>query len=130
VELAVLLPLLVFLFVLGIDYGRIFYYSLTIENCARNGALWASDPLVSSQSPFTTVQQAVLADASSLNPALDPNNVSSASGTDSDGNPYVAVTVTYQFQTITGFVPIAGPVTLTRTVQMRTAPTLPTNFPP
>jgi Flp pilus assembly protein TadG len=130
VELAVLLPFLTFLFVLGTDFARIFYYSLVIENCARNGALWASDPLVQSKSPYTTVQDAALADASTLSPALTSSNITSASGVDSSGNAYVAVTVTYQFQTITGYAPIPSSLTMTRTVQMRTAPTLPTNFPP
>jgi hypothetical protein len=127
--LAVLLPFLAFLFVLGVDYARIFYFSLTIENCARNGALWASDPVVQSWSPYSTVQDAVATDASSLSPALNPANITSTNGVDGNGNPYVAVTVTYQFDTITGFSPIPSSVTLTRTVQMRIAPRTPTNFP-
>jgi Flp pilus assembly protein TadG len=129
VELAVLLPFLTFLFVLGTDFARVFYYSLTIENCARNGALWASDPVVQSQSPYATVQDAATADAGSLHPALAASNVTSASGVDSSGNAYVSVTVTYQFQTITGYAPIPSTLTLTRTVQMRTALATPTNFP-
>jgi Flp pilus assembly protein TadG len=32
VELALLLPFLVFLFVITVDFGRIFYYSLTLTN--------------------------------------------------------------------------------------------------
>src|SRR5262249_31515546 len=43
VELAVLLPVLVFLFAVGVDFARVFYYQLTIENCARNGALFGSN---------------------------------------------------------------------------------------
>lgn len=38
-ELAVLLPFLVLLFFVAVDYCRIFYFTLTVENCARNGAL-------------------------------------------------------------------------------------------
>jgi hypothetical protein len=41
--LAILLPLLTILFLIATDYARIFYCSLTLENCARNGALCASN---------------------------------------------------------------------------------------
>jgi Flp pilus assembly protein TadG len=37
VELAVLLPVIAFLFVIAVDYARVFYYSQVIENCARQG---------------------------------------------------------------------------------------------
>ncbi|HXG12134.1 MAG TPA: TadE family protein, partial [Gemmataceae bacterium] len=43
VELAVLLPFLCFLFVIAIDYARIFYFGVTLENCARNGAYYCSN---------------------------------------------------------------------------------------
>jgi Flp pilus assembly protein TadG len=44
VELAVLLSFLAFLFVIAVNFARIFYYSQVVENCARQGALYASDP--------------------------------------------------------------------------------------
>jgi Flp pilus assembly protein TadG len=125
VELAVLLPFLAFMLVVSIDFARIFYYSLTIENCARNGALWASDPLGQSWSPYASVTKAAEADAGSLTPALQDSNISSTSGTDASNNAYVSVTVTYTFQTITSYPGIPSSVTVTRTVQMRTLPTSP-----
>src|SRR4051794_34883503 len=66
VELALLLPFLAFLFVLAVDWSRVFYYSLVVENCARNGAIFSSDPYALVQSPYTTVQDAALADAPNL----------------------------------------------------------------
>ena len=42
VELAIVLPFLCFLLIVAIDYARIFYFSLTVANCARNGALYAT----------------------------------------------------------------------------------------
>src|SRR5687768_2079525 len=42
VELAVVAPLLVFLLLIAVDFARIFYTSLTLANCARNGALFES----------------------------------------------------------------------------------------
>jgi hypothetical protein len=59
VEFAVLLPFLAFLFIIAIDWARVFYYSVTCLNCARNGALWASDPVAQQNSPDTNIQDVV-----------------------------------------------------------------------
>ncbi|MBY0527068.1 MAG: pilus assembly protein [Gemmataceae bacterium] len=123
VELAVLMPLLMFLFVVAVDFAQVFYYSLSVNNCARNGALWASDTVAQGTSPYTSVQQAALADAANLRPAPA---VSSATGTDASGAAYVEVTVTYTFRTITNYPAVPSPVNVTRTVRMRKAPTAPT----
>jgi Flp pilus assembly protein TadG len=117
-ELAVLLPCIVFLLVIAVDYARILYFSQVVENCARQGALYASDPKAPANNLYTSVQAAALADAGGLNPQP---TVTSTTGKDIVGNPYVAVTVTWQFKTITGF-PGVPNTTLTRTVQMRMAP--------
>ena len=90
VELAILLPFLAFLFVVAVDFGRVFYYSLTIENCARNGALYGSDPFEPAQSTYATVSDAALADAGNIQP---PPTITSVNGTDTAGNKYVEVTV-------------------------------------
>jgi|SRR5579884_3790425 len=122
VELAVLLPFLVFLVVIAVDYGRIIYYSVIVENCARNGAVYAADPVAASQSPYTSVQAAALADAGNLNP---PPAVSSVNGTDSSGNPFVDVTVTWTFQTITNYPGVPQTTTISRTVRAPVAPLAP-----
>ena len=121
VELAVLLPLLAFVFLIAIDYGRIFYYSLTVENCARNGAHFASNVLYG-QMPYSSVQQAAIADGASLNPPLTTANVTVSNGTDASNNPTVTVTVNYTFQTITTFPGIPSNVNLVRSVTMRAMP--------
>jgi Flp pilus assembly protein TadG len=128
-ELALLLPFLGFLFVIALDFGRIFYYTLTIENSARNGALWASDPFASGQS-YSTLQDAVQADASNLSPAIDNANISSSNGTDASGNAVVKVTVNYSFNLITNYPGIPNPYSVSRTVQMRKEAKVPTNFLP
>jgi Flp pilus assembly protein TadG len=122
VELAVLLPILAFLFVIAVDYGRVFYYSLTIENCARNGALYASDPFAPSQSPYASVNDAALADASNLQP---PPTITSINGTDTSGNAYVEVTVSWTFASLTNFPGVPGSTNISRTVRMRPAPVTP-----
>jgi Flp pilus assembly protein TadG len=125
VELAVLLPFLMFLFVIGVDFARVFYHSLTLTNCARNGAFYGCQDATHA-ADTAGIQTAALADAGNLSPAP---TVSSTTTTDADGNSCVQVTTTYTFQTITSYPGVPSSLTLTRTVQMRTAPTVPTNFP-
>jgi Flp pilus assembly protein TadG len=119
VEFAVLLPFIAIWFVIAVDYARIFYYTQIIENCARQGALYACDPKAPANYLYSSTSNAALADASNLSPAP---TVTSTSGTDSNGDAYVAVTVTWTFNTITQFPGVPSSVTLTRTVQMRSAP--------
>jgi Flp pilus assembly protein TadG len=113
VELAILAPLLALLFVIAVDYCRVFYYSLTVANCARNGALHLSDPFSTAKSPYSNVTDAALADAANLSPTP---TVTSTSGSDADG-PYVEVTVTYPFRTLTNF-PGVPDQDISRTVRM------------
>src|SRR5436309_1375468 len=92
-ELAILLPLIALLFAIGVDWCRIFYHSVTVENCARNGALWATDPYSQVVSPYANITDAALADGSNLSPTP---TVTQQSGT-VDGKNYVECTVTYNF---------------------------------
>jgi Flp pilus assembly protein TadG len=127
VELAALLPFLAFIFVIAVDFARIFYFTQIIENCARNGALYASDPVGQTQSPYSSVQQAALSrpDVASLSPqptvTCNPPNAQPPYPLDGANNPYVAVTVAWQFQTIANFPGVPKTFNVSRTVQMRVA---------
>jgi Flp pilus assembly protein TadG len=121
VELAVLLPLLVMLFVVTVDFARVFYFSVTLTNCARAGAMYAMDPITQNESPYKSVSEAALSDATNLTPQP---TVTQGSGTDSLGRPYVEVTVSYPFTTITNFPGIPS-MQLSRTVRMRLASSVP-----
>jgi Flp pilus assembly protein TadG len=123
-ELALLLPMLLFLLVGAADFCRLFYAYTTITNAARNGALWLADPLASTSSPYATFQAAALADANGLNPALTASNVTSTTGTDGEGNATVSVTVQYAFRMFTSYLGFSS-VTLARQVTMRVAPSTP-----
>ena len=125
VELAVLLPLLVFLFLIAADFARVFYFSLTLTNCARAGALYASDPTMMAESPFASAQAAALADATNLSPQP---TITQGTGVDALGRPYVQVTATHSFRTITGFPGIPNSVNLQRTVRLYVAANSPTSF--
>jgi Flp pilus assembly protein TadG len=122
VELAVLMPLLVYLFMITVDYGRIFYFSLALTNCARAGAFYAGDPLASSQSCYASVQDAALAEATNLNP---PPVVTQTNGSDAAGNPYADVTATWTFRTINNYPGVPNTTNLVRRVRTRIAPNAP-----
>jgi len=123
VETAFLLPLLAFLFAIAVDFAQIYFFSTTIMNCARNGAVYACDPVVAAQSPYTSLEQAALADASSLSPQP---TVTSANGTDGNGQPYIEVTVSYPFQTLLPYPNLPNPYPIARSERMRVVPKVPT----
>ena len=119
VELAVVLPVFCYMTLIAIDYSRLFYDWATIADCARNGAMYASDPKLASSSGYTTVQQAALADATNLSPTP---TVASATGTDAAGNAYVEVTVSYTFTTICNYPGIPTSVAMSRKLRMLVTP--------
>jgi len=137
VELAVLLPFLCFLFVVAVDYARIFYFAVTLQNCARNGAYYASDYpnnsyLYNDIYGYKNLDDAVLRDAGNLSPAptyqvaYGPSSDGPFSASSSNANSYVQVTVTWTFTSITNYPGIPSNVTLTRTAVMKVAPPMPT----
>lgn len=120
-ELAVLLPLLLFLFVITVDFARIFYFSTIVTNCASIGAVYgSSDPTAANDTAgiATRVQK----DAGNL----DLSKLTITSSTDSGTNPTtITVTVSYPFTTITNFPGVPQQTTLTRTVRMNVTPNTP-----
>jgi Flp pilus assembly protein TadG len=121
-ELALVLPFLALMFAVALDYCRMFYMTQTVQNSAWVGAMYASGTSTNpnAASPTEAAQQAAVAEAASLNPRLDPNNVSvSYQGT------VVVVTVQYQYQALTPLMGDGGTVTITRKVTLAIAPTGP-----
>ena len=97
------------------DFGRIFYYTTTVDNCARNGALYAADSTYVAKSGFADVTDAALRDASNLNPRPA---VTSVTGTDESGSRYVDVTVSYPFNTASRYPGLPSSVPIARTCRM------------
>lgn len=126
VELALVLPFLVFLIVASVDFARIYYYAITIENCAMNGAIYGSDDALAAKCPYGSIEEAALADAANL---TTPPTVSYIFDTDASNNDFVRVTVSYDFQTVTNFPVIGGTWPISRTVQMRLTPSAATDGP-
>jgi Flp pilus assembly protein TadG len=125
VELAIILPLLAFLFAIGIDFARLYYDLVTIHNAARSGAMYgAQHPAKATDT--AGIQAAALADSKNLKPAA---TVKSKTGTDELGYPGVNVTVAWTFKTFTSFPLVPSTVDLSRTVQMRIGPAQPKEVP-
>jgi Flp pilus assembly protein TadG len=122
IETAVLLPLLALLFVIAVDFSRAFYFSLTLQNCARAGAMYASDPFVANESPFASAEEAALSDAANLSPQP---TITTVDGDDPEGRSYVEVTATYPYRTILQFPGIPTEMTLSRSVRMYYAAIIP-----
>ena len=121
-ELAVILPLFVFFFVLAVDFGRVFYSRFIVISAARNGAIYGSTNPSHAQDA-AGIQQKTLADAKDLAPEL--LQIQSKTGTDSAGHPCIDVTVTYQFNMITNYL-ITSKLNVASRVRMRVRPLLPT----
>jgi Flp pilus assembly protein TadG len=121
VELALLLPLLCFLFVIAVDYARIFYFSMTVTNCARSGGIYGS------QNPNTANDQSGIVAACNMDAGnLDAQQMTVTSSTDSATSPtYVIVTVTYPFSTITNFPGITYTTDISRTIRVTVTPLTP-----
>ena len=125
-ELSLLLPILLSLVLLCVDYGRLAFCYMAVTNAARVGAgyassnpytvaNWQANTIAAVQNEFTKTANTwfVAADLTVPNPVLTQ-----------DGNGYwhVSVTATYSFSTLINWPWLPGyntAVPLTRTVVMR-----------
>jgi Flp pilus assembly protein TadG len=122
-ELTILLPLICLLALGSLDFARVLSAYATITDCARNGALYASDATASARSPYANYATAAIADGASLSPQLTASNVSLTTSSDSYGS-LVEVRVTYQVTLLCGLFSTSTQ-SLSRTVKMRVAPAVP-----
>ncbi len=118
-ELAILLPFLSFLFLVAVDFCRVFNATQIVEGCAEAGALYASGTARAASTTTTTdaATAAAVAEGAGLNPPLTAGNVAVTITSNT-----ATVTVTYSFPTLTGFPGLPQTLTLTRTVTMNVAP--------
>ena len=118
VEAAVMMPLLLLLMVIAVDYARVYKDLQVIADSARIGALFAADPDLADCSGYETVEEIVLAAAVDLSPQP---TVSVEYGTDSCGDKYAEVTVTHSFRLLTRFL-TSQPLALSRKARARLRP--------
>lgn len=121
VELAVVLPLLMFLAAVGVDYARIFARALILETASRNACIYAAQnpTYAADKTGIETVARKDLTDVG------DTTTVTSGTYTGADGNPYVKVTVSMTFTTIANFPGVPSSSNLSRSTDMRVNPTGP-----
>jgi Flp pilus assembly protein TadG len=121
VELAILLPMITFLAVIGVDYARIFSRTLILQTASRNGAWYAcQDP---THAADTAGIQAVA--NKDLSDVSDTTNVTSSTYTGTDGFMHVTVTVSMTFNTICNFPGVPYSSNLSRTTDFRVCPATP-----
>ncbi len=124
VELALLLPVLLLFFLIALDFGRVYYGSLTSANCARNGALYEAytRPVNAPREfSYTSASNAAAADGGNVN--IDPTN--DVTTTSSSGK--VTVTVTHRFRTVTNYFNLPNPMNVNRRIVMREVPLVPSS---
>jgi Flp pilus assembly protein TadG len=120
-EMAVLLPFLGLMFAAAVDFGRVYFVTQILEDCARAGALYASGTAQTSSAtgPSAAATTAACASGKSLSPPLQDQNVTvnidSSAGT-------ATVTITYAFQPVTPVFGTGGTITLQRSVLVNVAP--------
>jgi Flp pilus assembly protein TadG len=120
-ELAIVLPVLCLLFVLTLDFARVFYYSVAVTSCARNGALYAS-----SGSGAALDSEGIKTHALMESSRLDAKQLTITATRDHATTPtLVQVTVAYPFSTITRFPGVPTSILLTRSVWVQVAPDMP-----
>jgi hypothetical protein len=108
------------LLVIAVDWARVLYLTQCLTDCARSGALYASDHEARLQSPYASLGEAALAEAPGLSPTP---TVSQVVATDANGNPTaVTVTVAMEFDTISNFPLTPKAQTISRSVTMAVAP--------
>jgi TadE-like protein len=127
VELALLLPLLVFACMVAVDFARVVYAMVALQNCARNGALYEFYKAAGYSLPsgWTSLSTAVEADAGNLTvtvPSTYGSNSNPYSPASSSNN-YVTVTAQCNFSLITlgsndGLPSIGSSMTLTQSASM------------
>src|SRR5262245_54062326 len=66
VEMALLVPVLLFLLFAAFDFCRVFYYMQTVQNCAYAGAMYASLASGSMSSAQTAAQNAAVAEGANI----------------------------------------------------------------
>ena len=121
VELAILLPFLAFVTVIGIDYARIFSRALILETASRNACVWAAQ-----DSDYATNETAIKAIAmKDLTDTSPTPTITITRYTAADGFGYVQVKIDQEFNTITSFPGVPNQSTLSRKTDMRVNPKAP-----
>lgn len=115
VELALLMPILIFGLIAAADLARAFSAQLAVQNAARAGAEAAAI-----NGADTTAEVTPYVEAELIVPGLDPDDaVVTYAATNTGGVDRVSVTVQYTWTTLVAWPLVPNSATFERTVQMR-----------
>lgn len=118
-ELGLLLPILLLIALITVDFGRAYFAYVSVTNAARNGAEYAASSSIAANDN-DGIREAALADTSNLvNVSATNPAVTSTTGSDFQGRPYAEVTVVYEFSTMFNWPVVGGDFDIVRTVRMR-----------
>ena len=118
VELSIVLPFLLFLFVASVDFARIYSDTQLVTECARAGAIYAADPDLADRTGHETAEALILIAGAKLYPKPQ---ISVVYGTDERNHKYVQVTVQQSFKLMTSVMG-SSPLSITRTCRARLRP--------
>ncbi|HVK14366.1 MAG TPA: TadE family protein [Gemmataceae bacterium] len=121
VEMAIVLPFIMFLAAIGVDYARIFSRTMILETASRNACWWAAqDPVKAADT--AGIRAVALRDLTDMTPTP---TVTSSTYVGADGFSYVKVTVSATFTTFTSVPGVRRQSDLSRSTDMRICPTTP-----
>ena len=124
VELALVLPLLLIILVVAVDFARVFYNAQVITDCARTAALFSANPDLADRTEHESAVDLALKCAEDLNPRP---TITITHGTDSLSQAFVEATVSQTFRLI-GPLVFQSEFVITRTARARLYPSALENF--
>ncbi len=117
-ELALVLPLLLIIFVAAVDFARVFYSAQVIADCARTAALYSANPDLADKTGYESAVDLALICAADLDPQP---TITIARGKNSLSQEYVEAIVTQRFKLVFPFV-FNSEYQITRTARARLYP--------
>jgi len=120
VELALVLPILLLVLFAGVDFARAYYYTQLVTEAAQKGADFASNWDLADQLPYSSLNEAALADMTNVRPAATVD----VSTDWAPPTPNVTVTVTYEFQPVCSKFGLGDSFTIRRSACHRMHPSM------
>ena len=122
VEAAVVLPVMMFLIGIAVDYSRIIYSTVTLSGSSRNGAMYEFDPCSYGESNYTSYSNAAQADASNLGTNV---TFSKTTSTSANGTTTVTIKSDSTFQLLSSWFILPSQKSINRTIAIRQAQLVP-----
>jgi len=126
VETAIVLPVMIILVGIAVDYSRIMYSTVTLSGSARNGALYEFDPMNAAESNYVSYSTAATADGTNLG----SNLVLSESTSTANGQTDVTVLANSKFRTISSWFILPANTSVNRSIVVRKAQITPDPYVP